>query len=504
MDRDESFLAGSCARCRDTLEVSTSAWDSLRSGWRPSSNDEVEAMMSKARRRILAIDEEVVALLDRVSRLTDTKAALRRELGHQRALLAPIRRLPVELVVQIFDFACVDMHKDFKRKLPMIMSLSSVSKLWRDIAISMSTIWAAFPLSWAQRMIDLWKKPMQRAIINRVQVYLSRVGNATVTDPLLFIIRSPPTRELFQIAMEFSDSFQVLKVEEHGFFKTFGNRTLTRLEKVQGDVGILSPPETDEHRVFMRAPRLWNLSVTNAYNLPMEHNLQFPWSQIMSLTTRCTNAYAFDALVAKCPNLRRWKHDQDDFDDFDDDDTVDISSSPVTPHLRLERLRTLDVTLDDANDWQHAWLLGRLTTPSLNKLFIKRAEDSVPMPEESLDNSSNPCPLATFLARTTRLRTLSLKNSNKQEQEYVFSRSVPLSIVELSISGALGAPLAPATVANLRAKGVLPALLQLFLKDVEDVEGVWDIVRKIDAERAPNDSPLFLVDVNGPLDLVPP
>ena len=86
---------------------------------------------------------------------------------------------------------------------------------------------------------------MQRAIINRVQVYLSWVGNATVTDPLLFIIRSPPTRELFQIAMEFSDSFQVLKVEEHGFFKMFGNRTLARLETVQGDVGMLSPPETD-------------------------------------------------------------------------------------------------------------------------------------------------------------------------------------------------------------------------------------------------------------------
>ena len=197
-------------------------------------------------------------------------------------------------------------------------------------------------------------------------------------------------------------------------------------------------------------------------------------------------------------------YDDDFNDDFDDDDTVDIPSSPVTPHLRLERLRTLDVTLDDANDWQHAWLLERLTTPSFNKLFIKWAEGSVPMPEESLDNSPNPCPLATFLARTTRMRTLSLKNSNKQEQEYVFSRNVPSSIVELSISGALGAPLAPATVANLRARGVLPALLQLFLKLVEDVEGVWDIVRKIDAEHAPNDSPLFLVDVNGPLDLVPP
>ncbi|KAI5897649.1 uncharacterized protein SCHCODRAFT_02564665 [Schizophyllum commune H4-8] len=504
MDRDESFLAGSCARCRDTLEVSTSAWDSLRSGWRPSCNAEVEATMSKARRRISAIDEEVVALLDRVSRLTDTKAALRRKLDHQQGLLAPIRRLPVELVMQIFDFACVDTHKDFKQKLPMILSLSSVSKLWRDIAIGMSEIWAALPVSWAQRMLDLWSKPMQRAVINRVQVYLSRVGNATVTDPLLFIIRSPPTLELFQVAMEFSDSFQVLKVLEYGFFKTFGNRSLARLEKVQGDVGVLSPPETDEHCVFMRAPRLWNLSVTNLYNLPKEHNLQFPWSQIKSLTTRCTNAYAFDALVAKCSNLRRWKHDQDDGDDFDNDDTMQIPSSPITSHLRLERLRTLVVTLDDPNDRQHTWLLDRLTTPSLNKLFIEWAEDSVPRPEEGHALYPHPCPLSTFLARTTRLRTLSLKNSNKQEQEYIFSRNAPTSIVELSVSGALGAPLATSSVVNLRARGVLPALLQLFVKDVEDVEGVWDIVRKINAERAPNDSPLFLVDVNGPLDLVPP
>ena len=111
--------------------------------------------MSKARRRISAIDEEVVALLDRVSRLTDTKAALRRELDHQQALLAPIRRLPVELVMQIFDFACVDTHKDFKRKLPMIMSLSSVSKLWRGECYGDHSILAlSIPCRHRDRYVD--------------------------------------------------------------------------------------------------------------------------------------------------------------------------------------------------------------------------------------------------------------------------------------------------------------------------------------------------------------
>ncbi|KAL1693116.1 hypothetical protein GGG16DRAFT_123621 [Schizophyllum commune] len=489
-----------CARCLgplpDAVETPPSVWNDLRSGWLPSSHVEVEtirATVSDACRRVSVVDEELAALSVRLARLGDVKAALQRNLDAHQALLAPIRRLPVEIVMEIFRFACQD-GKGFCQRWPTIMAVSSVSRVWRDIAISISTIWAALPLNSIRNTLHHWSVSRQRAAINRARVYLSRIGNATLSGTLVFTTRPASALELFKEAMAHSDAIRFLKIRESGFFETFGNRSLARLEKVTGDVHILSHSRADEDCVFMRAPCLSNLYLTNELELPKEHNLQFPWSQIHILkTTTMMNDYALDALVAKCPNLRKWTHE-------DVDAPSDTPSSPTTLHLRLEHLQVLRVNSDDLDDWQHKWLFDRLTTPNLSRLFIDWACWPIDVPAEADACPPSSCPLAAFLARSKGVRTLLLRNPSKLEQEYIFSRDAPSSIVQLSVSGASRAPLAPSSVATLCAKDVLPALRQLILKGVKLDKGSRDIIAEMAAERARSNAPLTILDVNGNMD----
>ena len=126
-----------CARCLgplpDAVETPPSVWNNLRSGWLPSSHVEVEtirATVSDTRRRMLVVDEELAALSVRLARLGDVKAMLQRNSDAHQALLAPIRRLPVEIVIDIFRFACQD-GKGFCQRRPTIMAISSVSRVWR-------------------------------------------------------------------------------------------------------------------------------------------------------------------------------------------------------------------------------------------------------------------------------------------------------------------------------------------------------------------------------------
>ncbi|KAI5897648.1 uncharacterized protein SCHCODRAFT_02744006, partial [Schizophyllum commune H4-8] len=491
-----------CARCLrplpDSVETPPSVWTQLRSGWLPSSHVEVEtfrATVSDTRRRILAVDEELAALSVRLARLGDVKAALQRNLDAHQALLAPIRRLPVEIVMEIFRFASQD-AKDFMQRWPTILSVSSVTKVWRDIAISMSRIWAALPLNSIQGALRRWSVPRQGSAVSRARIYLSRIGNATLSDSLVFTTRPASALELFKEAMVNSDAIRALHIRECGFFEIFGNRSLPRLVTVFGDVRALSSSGPDEHCVFMRVPRLSRLHLTNVRELPQEHKLQLPWSQIHVLSTKTmTNAYALDAIVAKCPNLRSWRHREYD------DDSLDGPSSPTTSHLRLEQLQVLRVDSDDICDWQHKWLFDHLTTPKLGRLFVNWVDWPVNTPKDGVARSPSSCPLAKFLARSNGVRTLLLKNSSKLEQEYVLSREAPSSIVNLSISGAENVPLVPSSVTSLRATEVLPALRRLILKGVKLDKGPRDIIAEMGAERARKNAPLATLDVNGDLDL---
>ena len=76
------------------------------------------------------VEEELVVLRRSVSQLERQRKALTRRLGIWRTFLAPVRRLPVEILSRIFELAwdpwCV-----YDRLFCTPLILSAVCKRWR-------------------------------------------------------------------------------------------------------------------------------------------------------------------------------------------------------------------------------------------------------------------------------------------------------------------------------------------------------------------------------------
>ena len=125
-----------CARCgHDVLMDPEEPFEellALRAGVAPSQADAscVQARLASTEPHLSVVEEELVVLRRSVSRLERQRKSLTRRLGIWRTFLAPVRRLPVEILSRIFELAwdpwCVN---DRLFCTPLI--LSAVCKRWR-------------------------------------------------------------------------------------------------------------------------------------------------------------------------------------------------------------------------------------------------------------------------------------------------------------------------------------------------------------------------------------
>ena len=66
-----------------------------------------------------------------VERLEELEAVLSHAISGERALLAPIRRLPVELLVDIFTTACIPLPGELAAVQATILGISNTCTQWR-------------------------------------------------------------------------------------------------------------------------------------------------------------------------------------------------------------------------------------------------------------------------------------------------------------------------------------------------------------------------------------
>ncbi|KIK69479.1 hypothetical protein GYMLUDRAFT_152207, partial [Collybiopsis luxurians FD-317 M1] len=103
------------------------------------------SIVAEAERDLLAYDKEIQRLEDTTRQLTSLRARLTRFRDEHRSLLSPIRKLPAEVLGEIFSFACLE--SGYALKLTrfftkaVTMSLSQVCSAWRSIAVSSPRLW---------------------------------------------------------------------------------------------------------------------------------------------------------------------------------------------------------------------------------------------------------------------------------------------------------------------------------------------------------------------------
>ncbi|KAK0458253.1 uncharacterized protein EV420DRAFT_1748207 [Desarmillaria tabescens] len=142
---------------QELLQISNNRLQSLHDGNRYQHfDDEIIPMLhgnhikvSLVKSAILAIEGDIQSIDDRMDHLEALKTHLlakrshaAAELAKYRSFIAPVRRLPNEILSEIFSFTCTVMSDsvDVVNGAPWV--LSRVCSLWRSICLSSSRLWS--------------------------------------------------------------------------------------------------------------------------------------------------------------------------------------------------------------------------------------------------------------------------------------------------------------------------------------------------------------------------
>ncbi|THU98842.1 hypothetical protein K435DRAFT_618435, partial [Dendrothele bispora CBS 962.96] len=120
----------------------------LRSGWIPSDSDvsQTEHAIAEWSSNLAKYDAEIETLEGMLEELRSKKGEIQRYLDERRSFSSPIRKLPVEILGEIFATSCSDngllitVFPEGKISAPTL-ALSHVCFLWRKIILSTPSLW---------------------------------------------------------------------------------------------------------------------------------------------------------------------------------------------------------------------------------------------------------------------------------------------------------------------------------------------------------------------------
>ncbi|KAE9405577.1 hypothetical protein BT96DRAFT_791989, partial [Gymnopus androsaceus JB14] len=97
--------------------------------------------------RITEAETEVQCIDDEISKLKLQKEAKLVEIVSLQDILSPIRRVPLEILSEIFESACVQDDEDgvflsVRRAMRCALVITAVCSAWRKVALATPRIWS--------------------------------------------------------------------------------------------------------------------------------------------------------------------------------------------------------------------------------------------------------------------------------------------------------------------------------------------------------------------------
>jgi len=299
MSMSESIL---CAKCGHTvannIELPTTPVPDLLGGSHFVSESQARMIydtISSARADISQLDSEITRLDAVLDGLTRKRDALQIYAYSHMALVAPIKRLPPELLSKIFHHYNYGNNESYSRldlnTVPLL--LSSVCSKWRTIALSTPWLWASFTLTIQQKYLESDAK--------LANTWLARAGTCPLTIRLAsrgsYQYTMKQLMKMFLLHCEqWTDlclSVPLLALDSWAPAK---NR-LPRLQKL-----YLTHELKRTLDIFEFAPRLRWLRLAACVDPSM---VKVPWNQIEYLDVGMRHVDQCLDLLRKTPNLEK-------------------------------------------------------------------------------------------------------------------------------------------------------------------------------------------------------
>jgi hypothetical protein len=135
--------------------------------------------------RIASLEQAEGVINELVANLSNALASFRTQIVSLRQALAPVNKLPVELLQRIFFMGYIDIELPLWRDLH-VRTICSVCRLWRAIATSQSELWTTMSLNSPQPYVRLC---VERAGTQQFDVTHTTRMQRSDTSPNSWIIR---------------------------------------------------------------------------------------------------------------------------------------------------------------------------------------------------------------------------------------------------------------------------------------------------------------------------
>ncbi|KAF7371151.1 F-box domain-containing protein [Mycena sanguinolenta] len=150
-----------------------------------SDSEFVCSVILEADVRLACLDDEISKLQDKLTQLQDERASLSKYLTRNKAILSPLRRMPPELLGEIFSWTLPSMKEIWARKHYLADSpwvLSHTSGSWRMVSLSIPSLWSRVAIDYSleeeEYSLPLVEAQIRRAQNLKVHFYASRESDS--------------------------------------------------------------------------------------------------------------------------------------------------------------------------------------------------------------------------------------------------------------------------------------------------------------------------------------
>ncbi|KAF9071261.1 hypothetical protein BDP27DRAFT_1322624 [Rhodocollybia butyracea] len=318
-------------------------------------------------------------------------------------LLSPIRRVPNEILCQIFLYSCGE--NDMNNERPAALIISSVCTRFRELAISYPALWSNLKVFFPAGEVydfdtgEIIQNPLEvleqeTKLSSLIQLHLDRSKNHPLALDLDIAGRvSPPEHPSVQLLTRESSRWKYLVFRGIAFDMDHGRLSFPSLESVDFDRGLVAW-RTDTPEEFLLAPNINDLRFHNEIANNRVLKFSDTWKSLVHLKYPTTPSFSsFWRVLELCPmlgslTLEGWNTGR-----------ITIPSHLPRTLPTLSSLTVINNGFDELGDSLQC-ILSLLTTPNLSELVLEQTN------EETVDCPHQPFPHIYQFFERSQLRSL--------------------------------------------------------------------------------------------------
>ncbi|KAJ7231057.1 hypothetical protein B0H12DRAFT_973531, partial [Mycena haematopus] len=144
------------------------------------------SVISKTTARLASLEDEIYKVQEKLKHLEDERASLSSHHAQHKGILSPLRRMPTELLSEIFSSTLPSMREIWNNREHYMDNsswvLSQVSSRWRMVSLSTPSLWSSIAINYNNTSIRHPAAPIE-AQLQRANKLKIHFHTRKATDP---------------------------------------------------------------------------------------------------------------------------------------------------------------------------------------------------------------------------------------------------------------------------------------------------------------------------------